>query len=83
MPGNEAMPQQNCIFTSTFKVSSMQHTTDCLSHCNDYTLDSGSNSLTLSFANGTANSEIKNAPIIVLDDFALEGTETIVLFAST
>ena len=33
MPGNEAMLQQNCIFTSTFKVSSLQHTTDCLSHC--------------------------------------------------
>ena len=33
MPGNEAMLQQNCVFTSTFKVSSVQHTTDCLSHC--------------------------------------------------
>ena len=46
-------------------------------------MDSGSNSLTLSFANGTANGAIENVPITVLDDLALEGTETIVLFAST
>ena len=50
---------------------------------NDYTLDSGSNSLTLSFANGTANGAIENVPITVLDDLILEGTENIVLFAST
>ena len=41
------------------------------------------NELTLSFANGTANGAIQNAPIMILDDFILEGTETIVLFATT
>lgn len=55
----------------------------CLLADNDYTLDSESNSLRLSFANGTANGAIENVPITVLDDLILEGTENIVLFAST
>ena len=37
----------------------------------------------LSFANGTANGAIENVQITVLDDLTLEGTENIVLFAST
>ena len=40
-------------------------------------------SATLSFAIGTPNGAIQNAQVTVLDDLALEGTETIVLFAST
>lgn len=46
-------------------------------------MDSESNSLRLSFANGTPNGAIENVTITILDDLILEGTENIVLFAST
>lgn len=41
------------------------------------------NELTLPFSNGTANGAIQNVPITIFDDLILEGTETIVLFATT
>lgn len=39
--------------------------------------------MTLSCTNGTANGAIQNVPITILNDLILEGTETIVVFAST